>query len=283
MLLKVETVQPTGSFKIRGALAALSAAPPQRHVVTASAGNHALGIARAAEILGRSATVVVPETAFAAKLDGLSCFDVRLVRAGAGYDAAETHALRLAADEDALFASAYNDADVIAGQRTLAVELGARISGPVTIVCPVGGGGLLAGVALWASEQPQARVVGVEAAASRALSAAVRAGHVVDVPIGATLADGMAGGIEPGAVTVEIARPPQHLIAVSEDELRDAIRVLCLEQGLVVEGAGAAATAAVLAGRVVDRRPGARIIAVLSGRNITVETLLDVLADRSCR
>ena len=76
---------------------------------------------------------------------------------------------------------------------------------------------------------------------------------------------------------------PQHLIAVSEDELRDAIRVLCLEQGLVVEGAGAAATAAVLAGRVVDRRPGARIIAVLSGRNITVETLLDVLADRSCR
>lgn len=278
VLLKVETVQPTGSFKVRGALAALGAAPPGRDVVSASAGNHALGIAWAAKLLGRSATVVVPTTASAAKLHRLTQFDVRLVRAGDGYDAAEQHALDLAEREDALFVSAYNDADVIAGQRTLAVELGERLSGPLTIVCPVGGGGLLAGVALWACEQPAVRVIGVEAAASRALSAAVRAGRVVDVPIGPTLADGMAGGVEAGSVTVEVARRHVYdLVAVSERDLRDAIRVLAFEHGLVVEGAGAAATAAVRGGHVADNRPGARVVAVLSGRNIAEGTLRDAI------
>ena len=134
------------------------------------------------------------------------------------------------------------------------------------------------GVALWASEHPDVRVVGVEVAASRALSAAVRVGHVVDVPVGPTLADGMARGLEEGSVTVPIARRHGHdLMAVSEGELRDAIRALTFEQGLVVEGAGAAAAAAVLAGRIVDERPGSRIVVVLSGRNISPQTLLDVL------
>jgi threonine dehydratase len=277
VLLKVETVQPTGSFKIRGALAALAATPPAQAVVTASAGNHALGVARAAELLGRTVTVVVPETASAAKLERLDRVDVRVIRAGDSYDAAEAHALRLAVDADARFISAYNDADVIAGQRTLAVELGQRLRGPMTILCPVGGG-LLCGVALWASEQPDVRVVGVEAATSRALSTAVRIGHVVEVPIGPTLADGMAGGLETGSITVQIARRHVYdLVAVSDAELRHAVRALAFEQGLVVEGAGAAAAAAVLSRRVVDDRPGAHIVAVLTGRNISIHTLLDVL------
>jgi len=278
VLLKVDTVQPTGSFKVRGAVAVLCATDAARRVVTASAGNHALGVAWAAGLLGRDATVVVPQTASAAKLERLAQFDVHLVRAGDSYDEAEAHALALAADERALFVSAYNDADVIAGQRTLAVEVGRRVSGPMTIVCPVGGGGLVAGVALWARERPDVRVVGVEAAASRALSAAVHAGHAADAALGATLADGMAGGVESGSVTVDIARAHvDDLIAVDEDELRAAICTLAFEHGLVVEGAGAAATAAVLAGRVTDNRPGARIVAVLSGRNITRTTLLEIL------
>jgi threonine dehydratase len=281
LLLKVETVQPTGSFKVRGALAALAAAPPDRPVVAASAGNHALGIAHAAALLGRKATVVVPTPASAAKVQRLARCDVRLVQHGDGYDAAEAHGLQLAADDDARFVSAYDDADVIAGQRTVGVEIGRQLAGPMTIVCPVGGGGLLAGVALWASEQPDVRVVGVEAAASRALSAAVRAGAVADVPIGPTLADGMAGGLEPGAVTVEIARRYAHdLVAVDELALGDAIRALAFEQGIVVEGAGAAGAAAVLRGQVVDERPGARIVAVLTGRNITPAALLAVLGAR---
>jgi threonine dehydratase len=164
-----------GSFKVRGALAALAAAPPGRPVVTASAGNHGLGLAQAAALLGRRATVVVPRTASPAKIERLRGFGVELVLYGDGYDAAEAHALALA-EAGALFVSSYNDPHVIARQRTLAVELGEQIDGPMTIVVPVGGGGLLAGVALWAADRADVRVVGVEAAGSRALSASVAAG-----------------------------------------------------------------------------------------------------------
>jgi threonine dehydratase len=269
--LKVETVQPTGSFKIRGALAAMAALPPGP-VVTASAGNHGLGVAQAAALLGREATVVVPETASTAKISRLREFAVDLVLSGSSYDEAEAHALGLGGS----YVSPYNDPLVIAGQRTLGVELGEQLPGPLTVVVPVGGGGLLAGVALWASERPDVRVVGVEAAASRALSASVEAGRVVEVEVGPTLADGIAGGLEPGCVTVDIAaRAVDAFVAVEEDELRAAIRALAFEAGLVAEGAGAAATAAVLAGRVPDDRP---VVAIVSGRNLTREVLVDVLS-----
>jgi threonine dehydratase len=279
VLLKVETLQPTGSFKVRGALAALAHAPAGEHVVTVSAGNHGLGVAQAAALLGRSATVVVPENASRAKVEGLRTFPVDLVLAGDGYDAAERNALDLAAG-GAVFVSPYNDPHVIAGQRTVAVEIGARLDGPLTIVVPVGGGGLLAGVALWAAERDDVRIVGVEAAASRALSAAVRAGRVVEVPIGDTLADGMQGNVEAGSVTVAIAsRHVDGWVAVDEHGLRAAIRRLALGAGLVAEGAGAAATAAILGGHVADERPGARIVALVTGRNITRAALLGALAE----
>jgi len=278
-LLKVETLQPTGSFKVRGALASLAQARAGEHVVTVSAGNHGLGVAQAAALLGRSATVVVPENASRAKVDRLRTFPVELVLAGGGYDAAERHALRLAG-ERGVFVSPYNDPHVIAGQRTVAAEIGARLDGPLTIVVPVGGGGLLAGVALWAAQRDEVRVVGVEAAASRALSTAVRAGRVVDVPIGDTLADGMQGNVEPGSVTVAIAaRHVDAWVIVGEDDLRAAVRRLAFDAGLVAEGAGAAATAAILAGHVADRRPGARLVALVTGRNIAPSALLGVLGE----
>ena len=122
-------------------------------------------------MLGRSATVVVPEHASRAKVDRLRSFPVDLVLAGDGYDAAEAHALDLARG-GGVFVSPYNDPHVIAGQRTIAVEIGAALDGPLTIVVPVGGGGLVAGVALWAAGRDDVRVVGVEAVASRAISGA---------------------------------------------------------------------------------------------------------------
>jgi threonine dehydratase len=275
MWLKLETVQPTGSFKVRGGLAAMAAAPPGCSVVTASAGNHGLGIAYAAARLGRPATVVVPETASAAKVERLRTYPVELVMAGDGYDAAEAHALSLEGE----YVSAYNDPHVIAGQRTLAVELGEQLDGPLTLAVPVGGGGLLSGVALWAAEREDVRVVGVEVAASRAVSAAVEAGRVVDAELLPTLADGMAGGLEPGSLTVDIAaRHADAFVAVEEAELRAAMRALAFDAGVIAEGAGSAATAAVLDGLVTDDRPGARIVAIVSGRNVAREVLLDVLS-----
>lgn len=269
--LKIETLQPTGSFKIRGALAAMAAAP-DGPVVTASAGNHGLALARAAVLLGREATVVVAADASRAKVATLRRMPVLLVERGAGYTEAEEAALELAS-RGATFVSPYNDPDVIAGQRTLGLELDTQLGGAMTIVVPVGGGGLLAGLALWAAERGDVRVIGVEAAASTAFSASLAAGHVVDVPIGETIADGLAGGVEPGSVTVDIVRDSGvvDMVTVDEDELLAAVAELHREHGLVAEGAGAAAVAAVRSGKAAARN--GRVVALVTGRNVTDDVL----------
>ncbi len=179
-MLKLETAQPTGSFKVRGAFAALSRLDPATPVVAASAGNHALGIAFAAARLRLQATVVCAETASPAKLAALAAFPVEVVLHGKSYDDAEAFALRLAA-EGRRYVSAYNDPDVIAGGGTVAAEIFDELDGPVTIACPVGGGGLIAGVALWASGRPETLVVGVESEASPTMRASLDAGRIVQI------------------------------------------------------------------------------------------------------
>jgi threonine dehydratase len=275
-LLWPETFQPTGSFKVRGGLGALTALGPGERIVTASAGNHGLGVAYAASLLGREATVVVAETASPAKLAALARFPVRLVRHGAGYDEAEKRGLELAAD-GARFVSPYNDRDVIAGQGTVALDLLEQVAPPVTVVCPVGGGGLCGGLGLWAAGVPGVRVVGVVPEASPAMLAALEAGTVTRIDVRPTIADGLAGNIEPGTVTFELVRDHvADVVAVAEDEIEAAMRFLVREHGLVAEGAGAAATAALLADRV--ERSG-RVVALVTGRNVDATTLARVLGE----
>ncbi|WP_203979393.1 pyridoxal-phosphate dependent enzyme [Planotetraspora silvatica] len=274
--LKLESVQPTGSFKVRGALAALAVAPPATRVVTASAGNHALGVAFAAKALGRAATVVVAENASSAKVGRLRRWGVDLVQTGSSYDDAEAYARELAVG-GAHYISAYNDPHVIAGQSTIGRELDRQLDGPLTVVCGVGGGGLAAGLGLWAANRPQTRVVGVEAAASRAVSAAVAAGRQVPVAVDVTIADGMAGNIEFGSVTVDlVARYVDDLVTVTEAEILSALCYLAAERGHIAEGAGAAAVAALIAGKIT---PHGRVVAVVSGRNITLPAVASVLAE----
>ena len=244
-------------------------------VVAASAGNHGLGVGFAADRLDADATVVVPTTASPVKLAALERSGVRLVRHGTTYDEAERHALALA-DDGAHFISPYNDPDVIAGQGTIGLELLQQVPDLSTIVAPVGGGGLVAGLVLAAATVRGVRVVGVGAASSRAFEAAVDAGQVVPVDVGPTMADGLAGNLEPGAVTVDLARRHAvELLAVTEDEIEEAIRFLATEHGLVAEGSAAAALAPLLAGRI---RPGpGTTVVVLTGRNIAPATLAGVL------
>jgi threonine dehydratase len=273
--LKLETLQPTGSFKVRGAVAALSCLGPPRRVVAASAGNHGLGVAWASEILGIESTVVVPTTASPAKLEALERFPARLVRYGSSYDEAEARALELCA-AGSRYVSPYNDREVIAGAGSVALELFAQAEGPLTIVCPVGGGGLCAGVSLAAAGRAGTRVIGVEAEASRAVSTALAAGSIRPIVVGTTLADGLAGNLEPDSVTVELIRAHTHsVISVSEGEISGAIRFLLTEHGVVAEGAGAAATAAVLAGRVAE---SATVVALVTGRNIDGRDLAAILS-----
>jgi threonine dehydratase len=272
--LKLESQQPTGSFKVRGAIAALGAVDPGAEVVTASAGNHGLGVAWAATALGRRATVVVPENASPAKLAALERFDARVVRHGDSYDQAEAHALELAA-RGAVYVSAYNDTRVIAGQSTIGRELEGAFEGPVTVVCPLGGGGLASGLSMWAAGRDGARVVAVESERSPAFRAALDAGRIVPIDPEPTLADGLGGNLEPGSATFALVR--DHVAQVTfarEDELEDAVRFMTTGCGLVVEGAAAAAVAGVRAGRVEADGP---VVIVVSGRNIARARLAELL------
>ncbi len=274
VLLKLETFQPTGSFKVRGALAALSQAPPGP-VVTASAGNAGLGVAWAATELGREATIVVSTEASPAKVAALRALPVTLVQHGADYDEAERHAIALAA-EGATYVSSYNDTHVIAGQATLGAEL-EHLRGPVTVLAPLGGGGLAAGMGLWASSRPGTRVIAVQADASPAFSEALAAGGPVHVDVGDTLADGLAGNLEPGAATFDLVRDHVERVAsVSEAELEEGIRFLARAHGVVAEGAGAAGVAALLAGKA-GPEAGTTVVLV-TGRNIALPRLAAVLA-----
>jgi threonine dehydratase len=312
---KLETTQPTGSFKVRGALAACAAyGTSGERIVTASAGNHGLGIAYAATRLGIPATVVVPETASPAKVERLRRFGIDLRMLGADYDAAEAAALEIAA-AGGRFVSAYNDPQVIAGQATVARELLDQIdqidqldqvdelasADPVTVLVPVGGGGLVAGVSTVLAGRPGWRVVGVEAEPSRAVSAALAAGRVVSVGIGPTIADGLAGNLEDGSITPRlIAATGTPVCAAPEAAIRAAVAELATGAGLVVEGSGAVGLAALRAGRLpagtttagtltpddqstddqsTDHEPAGPIVLLLTGRNIAAPLLAQVIAE----
>ncbi len=278
--VKLETLQPTGSFKVRGGLAAVSATlaeHPGRAVVASSAGNHGLGLAFAASKLGAAVTVVVPTGASAAKVSALQRFDVRLVLHGEGYRQAETHALALAAQDGSRYVSPYNDPEVIAGQATLARELLEQVPALGTVVVPCGGGGLLAGVIL-GLEGTGVRVIGIESEASPSMSTALAAGAIVPIEVEPTVADGLAGNLEPGAVTVGVALTHGvDVLTVSEADIRSAMAFSASKMGLVLEGAGAVGVAALRAGVVALDTAGKETVVLLTGRNVAPKLLSEVL------
>jgi threonine dehydratase len=287
--LKLETFQPTGSFKVRGALAALQTLPPGYAAVSASAGNHALGMAWAATRLGVPITVVTAENASPTKRAAISDFaaspssPVRLVEHGMSYEEAESYAVDVVAREsNAVYVSAYSDFAVIAGGSTIGreLELAAAVNGPLSLVVPGGGGGLSSGLSLWAAGHDQVQLVVVESTESRALSASVEAGQRVEVTIGSTIADGLAGNIEQHSPTPCLLRDAvdagkAKMTHVSESEIYAAIRWLFKTHGLVAEGAGAVGVAAALSGKVPL---GPSAIVVVTGRNVTSATFAGVIS-----
>lgn len=284
LLLKLESLQPSGAFKVRGALVAMSAyadggsGRPNRMggLVTASAGNHALGVAEAARRLGGNATIVVPENASTAKVEALRRYPVDLRLVGSSYDDAEAEALRVAEEDGLTYVSAYNDEQVIAGQSSVVAELTRQVEGPFTVVVPVGGGGLIAGSTLEAARHgDRIRLIGVETQASMAVSTAVRAGRTVDVVVDESICDGLAGGIESECVTPDVVRNAGiELVSVPETAVRAAVRTLATQAGLVVEGSSAVTLAAVAEGLVPTDHP---VVLILTGRNIAASLLTEIL------
>ena len=283
--LKLECVQLTGSFKIRGALNALmcigsaqAGTHDKRRVVTASAGNHGRAIALAAEMLGLHATVFTPRDAPRAKLDAIRRHGADLRPDFVSYDEAEVAAKDFARESKLPFVSAYNHPDVIAGAGTVALEIFDVRPQVGTIVVPIGGAGLISGVAIAAKRiAPSTRIVGVEVEASTAFATSLRNGRITTIDPKPTLADGLGGNMDPDTITFEIVqRYVDEIVTVSESELRDGLRGLVGEEHLVAEGAGAAAPAAVLAGNAGG---SGEVVALVTGSNIDLARLRAVISD----
>ncbi|HEY0933498.1 MAG TPA: threonine ammonia-lyase [Trebonia sp.] len=267
--LKCENLQRTGSFKVRGAytrIARLSGAERARGVVAASAGNHAQGVAFAAGLLGASATVVMPERAPLPKVEATLAYGAAVILHGSSVEDALAEALRFSARTGAVFIHPFDHPDILAGQGTLGFEIIEQCPGVRTVVVPVGGGGLAAGITVAVqSLDPGVRVVGVQAEAVPGLVASVAAGTPVQVVGRPTMADGIAVQ-RPGDLPFAIlTRAGGQVVAVSEPALARAL-LLCLERAKqVVEPSGAAGVAALLEGACDFEPP---VVVVLSGGNI---------------
>jgi threonine dehydratase len=268
---KFEYLQRTGSFKERGArnaLLLLDADQRQRGVITASAGNHALGLAYHGQLLSIAVTVVMPKHAPLIKVSTCRTLGAKVVLFGETYSEAMAHAQSLAEQSRMRFIHGFNDEAIIAGQGTIGLEVIEQVPDLDAIVVPVGGGGLIAGVSLAVkSLRPEVMIVGVESLHTPNFTPSLAAGHPVAYAPRPTLADGLAVG-KAGEIPFEIARTRiDRLVQVSEDELCTAVLRLVELEKSVVEGAGAAPLAACLSGRVPEIA-GKRVVLLLCGGNI---------------
>jgi threonine dehydratase len=280
--LKLECHQPTGSFKVRGAinkLRNLSAEQRQRGIVAASAGNHGLGVAYAAQVLGGIQTDIFgPETAPRAKVDKIGRFNSNLHLEGQTYAEAHQIAAQFAQENGAIEIDAYNDLEVIAGQGTVGLEILTDLPQTNTIFVPVGGGGLIAGVAVAAHAiNPDCNIVGVQPEASPAALFSLRDGIAYD-PFDhePTIADGVAGGF--GPIPFAVARTLIHKIMLAAElDMRRAILTLLDQEQLVVEASGAISITPILRGEV-DLQ-GGTAVCILSGANLDTTLLRDILVE----
>ena len=268
---KQEYLQRTGSFKERGArnaLAQLSPDEAKRGVIAASAGNHALGLSWHGRLLGVPVTVVMPRFAPLVKVGRCRQFGATVVLHGETFDEARHEADRLAKERQLSFIPAFDDPKVIAGQGTLAFEILEQVPDAEAVLVPVGGGGLLAGVAtVLHALKPELQVIGIEPANAACFAAGLNAGEPVHVPTRYTLADGLAVA-EAGRHALAIARPLVHrMVQVQEEDLALAILRLAELEKCIVEGAGAAGLAALLS-RQIPELAGRKVVLVLTGGNI---------------
>ena len=280
LFLKCESFQKTGSFKARGALnkvLSLSDAERARGLVTVSAGNHAAAVAWAAKEAGCAAAVVMPADAPRSKVEAVRGYGAEIVfHADRPTLFDKLHQVR--EERGLTFVHPFDDPVVLAGAATAGLEIAEDRADVDLVVVPVGGGGLLSGVAsAIRALRPRARVVAVELAAGPGLGPALAAGKPVPAPRPPTIADGMTPPFV-GALAVEIAREAvDAIVTVTEEEIREGMRLLASRAKLYVEGSGAAATAALLAGKVEGAR-GANAVALVSGGNVDLERFAETVA-----
>jgi threonine dehydratase len=279
--LKLENLQMTGSFKERGALNRIATLTPQqaaRGVIAASAGNHAQGVAYHATKRGIRAVIVMPLTTPLVKVTATRDFGAEVLLHGANYDEAFIEAMRLCAEQGLTFIHPFDDPDVMAGQGTIGLELLEQVPQLEAVVVPIGGGGLISGIACAIKEtRPQVRIVGVQTSRLPSMAAAVEVHHPVTIDPATTIADGIAVRRAGDLTLPLVERYVDEIVMVDEDEIASAILMLLEREKTLAEGAGAAALAALLQRRTSLQ--GAHTAVLVCGGNIDV-TLLSRIIER---
>lgn len=277
---KYETLQLTGAFKVRGAYNKIIALPRPKGVITASAGNHAQGVAFSAARAGVPSTIVMPKTTPLIKIENTRRLGGQVVLAGEIFDEAYEEARRLEAAEGLVFVHPFEDDQVIAGQGTIGLEILEQAPEAEALIIPIGGGGLISGIAMAVKEnRPSLKVYGVQTEAAPAMAESFRAGRVVVCPAARSVADGIAVK-RPGERTFEyIRRYVDDVVTVSEEEIRAAI-IRLIETGKTVTEGAAAVTLAAMSGKKIPGLKGRQVVMLLSGSNIDT-ALLGHIIDRS--
>ena len=278
---KCENLQKTGSFKVRGAcnkIANLTDEEKANGVIASSAGNHAQGVALGAKMTGIKATIVMPATAPLAKVTATKGYGAEVVLNGLVYDDAYAKAVELQKETGATFLHPFNDKHVIAGQGTIGLEILEQLDGNVdTILCPIGGGGIIAGIAVAAKGiNPNIKIVGVQTANIPSMHESIKNGEVTTAFKATTIADGIAVKT-PGDVTFEIIKElVDEVIVIEEEEIAQGMLFLMENQKVVAEGSGAVSTAALLSGKYVPQKDE-NVVCIISGGNVDVNTLYRVI------
>ncbi len=289
--LKTENLQVTGSFKVRGAYYKMSRLTPEekaRGVVACSAGNHAQGVALAARENGIKAVICLPDGAPISKIEATKSYGAEVCLVPGVYDDAYNKALSLRDEEGYTFIHPFNDEYVIAGQGTIALEIIDQLPSLDAVIVPIGGGGLISGIAYTLkSINPDVKVYGVQAAGAPSMYKSVKDGEIEELDKVSTIADGIAVK-KPGDLTYEIcSKYVDDIVTVTDDEISAAILALMEQQKLVTEGAGAVSVAAAMFGKVDIK--GKKVVCLLSGGNIDVTILSRVIkrgllmSGRSCQ
>ena len=280
LFLKAENLQKTGSFKIRGAyykISQLSAEEKKRGVIACSAGNHAQGVALAAQKNGIPALICLPEGAPISKVEATRSYGAELCLVPGVYDDAYNRALQLQKERSLTFIHPFDDEDVIAGQGTIGLEILAQVKDIDAIVVPVGGGGLISGVAFAVKQMnPKVQVYGVQASGAASMATSLHDGKIECLPSVSTIADGIAVK-QPGEHTFDYCnRFVDGIVTVTDEEISAAILALIEKRKMIAEGAGATPVAAIMAGKLPQLK-GKKVCCVVSGGNIDVTILSRVI------
>ena len=282
--LKLENIQHSGSFKVRGALSkylSLSESEKEKGIITASSGNHGAAVAYVLNKFAGKGTICIPLSTPRSKVDLLRLYGADLEFYGECSIATEAYAQEKAKKNGLTYISPYNDLKVIGGQGTIGIELLTQVERIDAVLVPIGGGGLISGIGGYLkSVAKNIEIIGCETENSPAMSASIKAGKIIDVPYMQTLADGTVGGMEQGSITFELCKNiVDDYILVSEEEIAQAIRLIIERHYMILEGAAAMSVASFL--KQKERFQGKNVVLLLTSSKIGIETLKEILFRRT--